>query len=175
MEKTTGEPLDNTKEKQPFKINKFVIGGALLLAAVVLLVSTSLQGNTQYYYTVEELVNGQAGRQNNIRISGVVLGNTIQYDPKTLTLSFSIAHIPADNAEIERLGGLAQVLHDTSTNPDAPRLDVLYHGTAPDLLKNEAQAILTGSMGSDGTFYADELLLKCPSRYEDNLPEQAQP
>ena len=32
---------------------------------------------------------------------------------------------------------------------------------------------MTGSLGSDGIFYANELLLKCPSRYEDSLPAQA--
>ena len=43
----------------------------------------------------------------------------------------------------------------------------------PDLLKNEAQAIMTGRMGEDGVFYAEELLLKCPTRYEEAVPEQA--
>ena len=43
----------------------------------------------------------------------------------------------------------------------------------PDLLKNEAQAIVTGKMGADGVFYAKELLLKCPTKYEEAVPEQA--
>ena len=38
----------------------------------------------------------------------------------------------------------------------------------PDLLQHEAQAIMTGRLGDDGVFYADELLLKCPSRYEES-------
>ena len=44
----------------------------------------------------------------------------------------------------------------------------------PDLLQNEAQAILTGQLGADGVFYADELLLKCPTRYEEAVPQQVQ-
>jgi cytochrome c-type biogenesis protein CcmE len=28
-------------------------------------------------------------------------------------------------------------------------------------------------MGADGVFYAEELLLKCPTRYEEAVPEQA--
>ena len=43
----------------------------------------------------------------------------------------------------------------------------------PDLLQNEAQAIMTGKMGEDGVFYATELLLKCPTKYEEAVPEQA--
>jgi cytochrome c-type biogenesis protein CcmE len=42
------------------------------------------------------------------------------------------------------------------------------------LLKNEAQAIDTGKLGQDGVVYADELLLKCPTRYEQDVPAQAQ-
>ena len=42
----------------------------------------------------------------------------------------------------------------------------------PDLMKDEAQAILTGKLASDGTFNASELLLKCPTRYGDAVPNQ---
>ena len=51
---------------------------------------------------------------------------------------------------------------------------VVYVGPKPDLLKNEAQAIVTGKLGEDGVFYADELLLKCPTKYEETLPVQSQ-
>ncbi len=43
------------------------------------------------------------------------------------------------------------------------------------MLKDEAQAILTGTLQNDGTFLVEELLLKCPSKYEEALPEQAEP
>jgi cytochrome c-type biogenesis protein CcmE len=32
---------------------------------------------------------------------------------------------------------------------------------------------MTGHLGTDGVFYAEELLLKCPTRYEEAVPEQA--
>jgi cytochrome c-type biogenesis protein CcmE len=165
-------PLESSRS---LKLNKFIIGGALMLIAVVLLVVASLKGNAQYYLTVDELAAGKAGQSANVRVSGVVLGDTIQYDPKTLDLTFTIAHIPGDNDEIEALGGLASVLHAASLDPGAAQLPVKYNGVRPDLLKNEAQAIMTGSLGADGVFYAEELLLKCPSRYEEGVPEQAAP
>jgi cytochrome c-type biogenesis protein CcmE len=52
-------------------------------------------------------------------------------------------------------------------------MTVVYVGVKPDLLRNEAQAIVTGSVGADGVFHAEELLLKCPTRYEEAVPEQA--
>ena len=146
-----------------------------MVAAVVLLVVTSLKGNAQYYLTVDELVAGKVAQGSNVRVSGVVLGDTIQYDPRTLNLTFTIANIPGDNDEIEALGGLATVLHEASLDPNATHLQVVYNGMQPDLLTNEAQAIMTGSLGEDGVFYADELLLKCPSRYEDDVPSQVAP
>jgi hypothetical protein len=39
----------------------------------------------------------------------------------------------------------------------------------------KAQAILTGQLDDNGVFYASELLLKCPSRYEEVAPLQAEP
>jgi cytochrome c-type biogenesis protein CcmE len=32
---------------------------------------------------------------------------------------------------------------------------------------------MTGKLGEDGVFTAGELLLKCPTKYEEALPEQA--
>lgn len=110
----------------------------------------------------------------NIRISGAVIGDTIQFDSKTLTLTFDIAHVPGDNNEIEAQGGLAAVLHSAVNDPTRRTLPVVYEGVKPDLLRNEAQAIISGYLGDDGIFYADELLLKCPTRYEESIPQQAE-
>jgi cytochrome c-type biogenesis protein CcmE len=32
---------------------------------------------------------------------------------------------------------------------------------------------MTGHLGADGAFYADELLLKCPTKYQQAVPSQA--
>ena len=73
---------------------------------------------------------------------------------------------------LERTGGLAAVLHAAVSDPNAPRLEVVYDDVKPDLLQHEAQAIMRGQVGKDGRFYADEVLLKCPTRYEEEVPEQ---
>ncbi len=79
---------------------------------------------------------------------------------------------PASNAEIEAQGGLAEVLYQAVNDPTRQRVKVVYVGPKPDLLRGEAQAIMTGKLGADGIFYADELLLKCPTKYEQAVPEQ---
>ncbi len=155
---------------------KFIIGGALIVVAIVYLVISSTKANAQYFYTIDELKSrGQSIVGENVRISGAVLGDFIQYDPQTLALSFTIANVPADNKQIEAQGGLAFVLHDAVTDPARTRMQAVYFGPKPDLLRDEAQAIMTGHVGEDGVFYADELLLKCPTKYEEAVPSQAAP
>ena len=108
-----------------------------------------------------------------LRLSGAVIGDTIAYDAETLTLTFMVAHVPGDNADIESQGGLAVALKEAVNDPTRERIKVIYNGPKPDLLRNEAQAIVTGSVGADGVFHAEELLLKCPTRYEEAVPDQA--
>jgi cytochrome c-type biogenesis protein CcmE len=156
------------------KINKFVIGGMLILGAVVFLIWSSSVSASEYFYTVDEVnAKGAAVIDHNLRVSGAVLGDTIQYDPQTLTLTFEVAHVPGDQSLIEDEGGLADALHQAVLDPTRARMKIVYVGPLPDLLRNEAQAIVTGKLGEDGVFHADELLLKCPTKYEEAVPEQA--
>jgi len=156
------------------QFNKFVIGGILILGAVVFLIWTSTAATQEYFLTVDEL-NAKASSvvDKNVRVSGAVIGDTIQYDAQSLTLSFDVAHVAGDNATLETEGGLAVALHQAVIDPSRERIKVVYIGPKPDLLRNEAQAIMTGHLGEDGVFYAEELLLKCPTRYEEAVPEQA--
>jgi cytochrome c-type biogenesis protein CcmE len=141
---------------------KFIIGGLLIVAAIIYLIISSTQASAQYYFTIEELqAKGSVGQD--VRVLGAVIGDSIQYDPQTLTLRFTVASIPADNDQIEAEGGLAAVLHEAVLDPNRARMEVVYTGVKPDLLRNEAQAVMTGQMGEDGSFYADELLLKSPT------------
>lgn len=154
---------------------KFIIGGLLIVAAIIYLIFTSTRASAQYFLTVNELNQKGAevvGRE--VRVSGAVIGDTIQYDAQNLHLTFEVAHVPGDNKEIEAQGGLAAVLHAAVVDPTRSRIKVEYHGVMPDLLRNEAQAIMTGRLNDKGVFVAQELLLKCPTKYEDAVPNQAQ-
>ena len=154
---------------------KFIIGGLLIVAAIGYLIFSATSANAQYFLTVEELqARGQAMAGKDVRISGAVIGNTIQYDPQSLTLAFTVAQVPGDNKVIDAQGGLAAVLHAAVIDPNRQRLQIIYHGPRPDLLKDEAQAIMTGRLGADGVFQASELLLKCPTKYQDAVPNQVQ-
>ena len=44
---------------------------------------------------------------------------------------------------------------------------VVYRGIAPDTFTDSVDVVVSGRMGTDGTFQATELLAKCASRYEN--------
>ncbi len=153
---------------------KFIIGGVLIAAAVLYLIISNTSASSQYYLTVAELQERKTemmGRDLRVRSCP---GRDDCLRSPDLTLQFTVVHIPGDNKEIERLGGLALVLHEATLNPNLPALQVVYVGVKPDLLKNEAQAIMSGRINENGVFEATELLLKCPSRYEEAVPNQAE-
>lgn len=157
------------------KNTKLILGIVIIIAAVVYLIVSSTLSQSQYFLTVEELQSNQAeyvGK--NVRMSGVVLGDTIVYDPQTLELTFQVAQIPGDHRVIEQMGGMSVVLAQAAQDPTLPKMTIHYVGPRPDLLKDEAQAIITGSLDENGVFQASELLLKCPSKYQSELPDQSQ-
>lgn len=145
---------------------KFMVGGMLILVAVAYLVISSTLSGARYFITVDEVVNNPDYIGKTVRISGAVIGDSIQYDSENLIIQFTISHIPSE------FDNLADALHESVNNPDLARLPIyIENEVKPDLLQHEAQAILTGRLGEDGVFYATELLLKCPSRFEDGSPD----
>ena len=63
-------------------------------------------------------------------------------------------------------------MHEATLDTGRPQLEIVYDSVKPDLLQHEAQAIVRGRLAPDGRFLADDLLLKCPTRYEEDVPGQ---
>lgn len=169
MSGTTWEKPEAGKSRPAFTLErmKFLIGGVLLLGAVIYLIVSGTISGSQYFITVDELLTDDKYAGETVRISGAVIGDTIQYDSENLILDFSVVNVSGDAED------LALALHEAVNDPNAIRLPVHIEGEVkPDLLQHEAQAILTGALDENGVFHATELLLKCPSRYEEEVPEQ---
>ncbi len=134
---------------------KFLIGGVVIAAAVIYLIASSLSTSAQYYLTVKEVrQKGASMVGRNLRVSGFVVGDSIAYSPQASSLSFNIVDTREE----------LTATHTVNT------LKIVYTGPKPDLLQHEAQAIAEGKLEPDGTFVASNLLLKCPTRYEDQIP-----
>ena len=150
------------------------VAGSLIVAAAVYLIVSSTGSTAHYFLTVEELqAMGYEAVGRSATVSGVVLGDTIVCEPSVPQVTFAVVQVPGDPEEVERAGGLAAVIEAAVNDAEASRLQVVYRDVRPDLLQHKAQAVLRGYLGQDGRFYADEVLLKCPTRYEEDLPEQS--
>lgn len=121
---------------------KFVllIGGVLLSMGFLLAVALRSDGGLAYFVTVSEFK--QAPTSKGVRINGKVQDGSIRRESSGQDVAF--------------------VMTDGQTS-----LPVSYHGIIPDTFVEGADVVVKGSLDSgSGTFHADELLAKCPSKYE---------
>ena len=128
---------------------KFVIGGLILIGAIVVLVVQATMSTGAYYMTVDEIHNaGPALVGQRVRVNGTVIAGSENWNPQEITLRFAIAG-----------------------DGDKEQLPILFYGPRPENFQRAASAIVEGELLADGTFKAETLLLKCPSRYEE-APEE---
>jgi cytochrome c-type biogenesis protein CcmE len=153
---------------------KFAAVGFVLMGIMAFMLLSATIAGGRFFITVNEVLSRPELAGKIVKITGAVIGPTIRFDADTKTIYFTIANITDNMDEIQKMGGLAKALHLAVTDTNNQHVDVVVRNQAmPDLLQNEAQAILTGKLGADGVFYADDVQLKCPSRYESDLPQQA--
>ncbi len=130
---------------------KFLIGGMLLLLFVGYLgyqIVRATQTTGAYYMTVAELYGQRPQIQGErVRVNGNVVEGTENWDAENITLKFSIQ------------------------DESGEALPIVFYGPRPDNFQRAASAIVEGELLPNGTFEAQTLLLKCPSRYEEE-PEE---
>jgi cytochrome c-type biogenesis protein CcmE len=143
-----GTVSSNTANKKV----KFIIGGVAIIALVIYLIVSAVGSAGAYYREVGEVLAQQSTLTGkSLRVSGNVVQESIQYDAPTLSLSFKISD-PADAGK---------------------QLPIHFHGVQPDQIGREgASAIVEGKLLPNGTVEANNLLLKCPSRYEEYEQEE---
>jgi cytochrome c-type biogenesis protein CcmE len=131
--------MNPNRKKQRYQLG---VGIAILVGAIVYLVVASLSGTSVYYYTLDELKELMIDPTERIRVSGALDKGSVEYDPSGPVLRFKLQN--EDGSE---------------------KLPVVFHDVIPDNLMKSTEIVATGFL-RDGTFYAESLLIKCPSRYE---------
>jgi cytochrome c-type biogenesis protein CcmE len=126
---------------------KFIVGGVIIVGLIAYLIVSSISSAGAYYREVGEVLSQQAELTGkNLRVSGNIVTPSIQYDSANLDLNFLISD-PADASK---------------------QLAIHFHGVQPDQISREgSSAIVEGTLGPNGVVEANNLLLKCPSRYEE--------
>lgn len=124
---------------------------AIIAAAVVLLVIAatlilkSFRSNLVFFFTPSQVVKGEAPKEGNFRIGGLV-----------------------ENGSIARLANGTQIKFKVTDT--AKSMEVLYTGILPDLFKEGKGVVAQGKLGKDGVFEADQVLAKHDENY---MPPEA--
>jgi cytochrome c-type biogenesis protein CcmE len=127
--------------------HKFLVGSAIIVAAVTVLMAQGVKQFGQYSFKPSELAQ-RIERDPSLYDTGVkmeakVVPGSIKRDAAAQTIDFVVT----DGA---------------TTYP------VTYRGLAPDTFTDaqEIEVVVEGRLGRDGVFRATTLLAKCGSRYE---------
>jgi cytochrome c-type biogenesis protein CcmE len=125
------------------KTVKIGLTAAVLVAALMGLMYTTLSEGTEYYKHVDEVMaDAQAWHGKRLQLHGFVVENSVLRKPDTLQYRF-------------------QVQSNGTVVP------ATYTGVVPDTFKGGAEVVLKGRLSPDG-FHVDPngVMAKCPSKYE---------
>lgn len=121
---------------------KFFIGGAVVVAVIAVLIATSFSGSTSDYLTIAQVSALGPDQARDSRVSGAIVPDSVAWSTREMHLTFEI-------------------------EDDTGQLAISYHGPKPDMLVDAVEAVAIGRYDPDAqVFEADELLMKCPSKYE---------
>ena len=125
--------------------NRTAVGlviGAVLVAIVVLTV-TSISSASTFYYTVDQFrALRPPARAAFVQVEGDLTPG-VRWNPKDVTLRFSLAGKGA------------------TSDP----LPVVYRGPKPSPFTTGMSVVVAGRLDAAGTFEAQKLMVKCPSKY----------
>lgn len=122
---------------------RFWIGGLVIVAVIGALIATSFSGSGSDYRTIAEVKAMGADAVRDVRVAGKIVPDSIVWNTRESHLTF----------EIEDESG---------------RLTISYHGPQPDMLVDAVEAVVVGRYNpAQQVFEAQDLLMKCPSKYEE--------
>ncbi len=117
------------------------VGLAILgIGAASALALTALQSNISYFFSPSQVLANEAPPDHVFRLGGLVTEGTVVRQQDGLTVHFDVT----DNAKTVK---------------------VAYTGILPDLFSEGKGVVTKGKLGSDGVFYADEVLAKHDEEY----------
>lgn len=131
---------------------------ALVLTGVALAVGLALQAfeeNLLFFYSPSQVLAGEAPEGRTFRLGGLVTDGSMYREPGELEVRFTVT----DNQN---------------------SLTVFYEGVLPDLFREGQGVIANGTLQSDGSFRAEEVLAKhdenyMPPEVAEMLAEQGHP
>ena len=115
----------------------------LIAIAAIILGAGSKQG--AYYKTVKDVVSDEKLVGERVRVGGAVVAGS--WDKKSNPMRFAIREEGDESAS-------------------GPTIKVVYNGTVPSTFGDGVVAIVTGELSQDGTIDSNDMITKCPSKYQ---------
>jgi cytochrome c-type biogenesis protein CcmE len=128
---------------------KIAVTAVVLASAFGFMMWTTLRDGAEYFKHVDEVVAQRASLEGKkLQVQGYVIPGSILVKPNTLEYRFRIQNNPIRSGEPGNV------------------MNVSFTGTPPDTFKDEAEVVAHGQLKSDGAFEANQVIAKCPSKYE---------
>jgi cytochrome c-type biogenesis protein CcmE len=123
----------------------FIVAGLAGLGIAAALVLSAFQNNLVFFFSPTQVAAKEAPVDRAFRVGGLVESGSLKRENDGLTVRFTV----------------------TDTAKTVP---VVYKGILPDLFKEGKGCVAQGRLGSDGVFYADQVLAKHDENY---MPPEA--
>lgn len=122
---------------------KMIVGGGIVLAAILFLAFSGAKGSWVHYLAVDEFVAQPEYQQDRVRLHGNVSEENLDSDPGMLKATFDL-------------------------QGESQSVRVAFSGIVPDMFQAGAEVVVEGQLDETGVFQADTLLTKCASKYESD-------
>ena len=123
----------------------FIVTSLAALGLAMWLVLGAFRNNLVLFFSPTQVTAREAPVGRTFRIGGLVENGSLKHDSDGLTIRFTVT--------------------DTANT-----LPVVYKGILPDLFKEGRGCVAQGKVGTDGVFYADQIMAKHDENY---MPPEA--
>ena len=130
--------------------NEYIIGGIIIVLFVV-------WGGYSFMQTTIQYVSIEQARasERTVQVMGKIDFDMVEFNKEKQRLEFAIYDAEAAN------------------EATAERMPVIYHGVVPGNFEQATSVVLKGK-SSDGVFEAEQMLVKCPSKYQGEGTDEYQ-
>lgn len=139
----TSAPIAPPRPRRRGGYSRYVI--LAVIAVVIAMIGSTFRGSAMVYSKYVDEVATPAERARwvgrTLRVEGLVAPASIEHRPGTRDFRFRVTRNRAE-------------------------LAVTYSGIVPDTFRDCTGVTVRGVLGSDGVFRSDEIVAKCPSKYE---------
>ncbi|MGI6679248.1 MAG: cytochrome c maturation protein CcmE [Dehalobacterium sp.] len=126
---------------------KILISSVIVIGAISFLIISGFS-NVKVHVALEELIKSGAEYQETyVQTEGRVQGDSIEWDASQVELTFVV----------------------TGLKDSTQMMPVLYNKSMPDNFQDATEVLVGGYYTGDGVFQAEEMITKCPSKYEAEL------